>query len=157
MRTPSARSPTSPRPDSRSPGARTVLAAMPLATLGAAALMAWWWRRRSAGPGSSSDWLRRVMAGLEVDDSRHEVLRYIRQTLAGLGKAEVRRLLGAPTAAADEGGIVAKPGRSRQAVADHWYYRLEPSSPAPQAPGAALVVEFNASDRASDAKFLLPD
>jgi hypothetical protein len=73
-----------------------------------------------------------------------------------LGKAEVRRLLGAPAAAADEGVIVAHPGRACQAVADHWYYRLDQSSPAPREPGAALVVEFNESDRATDAKFLMP-
>jgi len=139
------------------PGVQPALAAVPLAILGGVALAAWWWRRRgTGGQRPAGDWLRRVVTNLEVDDGRHEVLRFVRDTLAGLGKAEVRRLLGAPSAAGEEGVIVAEPGRARQAVADHWYYRLDRLSAAGQEPGAALVVEFDEANRASNAKFLIP-
>ena len=52
--------------------------------------------------------------------------------------------------------IVAEPGRARQEVADHWYYRLDRLSPRHHKPGAALVVEFDEKDRAAGAQFLVP-
>ena len=125
----------------------------PLAMAGAAALAVWWWQSRRRGPGERPGaWLRQVVTSRQLEGGRHEVLAFIRQTLIGLGKAEVRRLLGVPTAAGEGGMIVAAPGKARQEVAEHWYYRLDRLSPER---GSALVVEFDKANRAADAKFLV--
>ena len=141
------------------PAVQAALLAAPLALAGAALLAGWWWRQQRGAParGPSQDWLRRLVTNLEMDTSRHEVLAFIRDTLLGLRKPDVLKLLGEPSAAADGGVIVADPAPARQKLADHWYYRLDRLSAGQGDRGdSALVVEFDESDRAADAQFLVP-
>ncbi len=127
----------------------------PVAIAGAALLAGWLWRNtRRQERGAAGDWLARLVTGLDVDASRHEVLGFVRDTLLGLDKRAVRKLLGAPAAAADGGTIVAEPETARQRLADHWYYRLDRQGRTDL--GAALMVAFDEHDRAADARFLLP-
>ncbi len=143
--------PTSALP-SRLPAGSSALLAAPLAVAGAALLAAWMWRRSQRARGGA--WLREAVAGYELDPSRHELAAFIRETLIGLGKHDVRRLLGAPSAAASGGMIVSRPEPRGQTAAGRWYYRLS-QAPRQDDPGTALVVDFDASDRAVDAAFLV--
>lgn len=124
-----------------------VLLLAPLA-LAAAAAIGWWVSRRNER--REDVWLRRMVISGELDPEQHEVLAFIRKTLLGLSRRSVRRLLGSPSAAGEQGLIVDSPTRARQQVADIWYYRLDRAQPAS---GAALVVEFD-DDRAREASFL---
>lgn len=130
---------------------RSALAAAPVVV--AAALVAgWWWSRR----GRSGDlWLRKLVMSRELETGGHEVLGFISDTLCGLDKKNMRKLLGRPAAAGDGGVIVEEPAAARQELADCWYYRLH-VEPGEADAGAALVVEFDEEDRASDARFLIP-
>ena len=141
---------------------QAALLSAPMLAAGLAAIGLYLWTRRGRHGGAhvppgAGDWLQRVIAGAEVGTAGREVLAFVRDSVVGLDKRQVRRLLGAPSAAGEMGLIVAAPPPARQAVSDRWYYRLDEMAPPPaRSPGAAFVVEFDGRDRARDAKFLLP-
>lgn len=144
-----------PRPGGR-PALRAAIATAPV-VVGAALLAGWLWSsRRRAGSHAGDQWLRKLVMSLEVDSARHEVLAFIRDTLVGIDKKNVRKLLGQPAAAGDDGMVFEEPAAARQELADCWYYRLNAAAPGEEDAGAALVVEFDPQDRASDARFLIP-
>ena len=138
---------------------QTALIAVPaVAGLALVAAATWWVRRRSArrsAPTPQSQWMRKLVANLDLNTARHEVLGFVRDTLVGLDKGGVRSLLGPPAAAAERGVIVGDPPPARQDVAEQWYYRLENLDPE-RRDGASLVIDFGDDDAADDARFLLP-
>ena len=129
------------------------LFAVPAALLAATAVAAYA-VSRGATNGSAKErgpWLRRLVAGLDLDMARHETLGFVRDSIAGLDRNGVRGLLGDPAAVAEGGIVLADPPRPRQDVADLWYYRLDKT----RDDAASLAVAFDAKDRAKDARFLL--
>ena len=149
--------PQDPTRNDRLAAKTAALVAVPVVAAGALLFGGiWLLRRRSAKkPLPQTQWMRKLVTNLDLDTARHEVLGFVRDTLVGLDRGEVRRLLGPPAAAAEQGVIAAGPTPTHQDVAGQWYYRLEQVDPDRQ-DGASLVVDFGDDDTADDARFLLP-
>lgn len=131
---------------------------IPACLTGAAgiAALAWWLHGRRPAGERGTGFIRKLLDTVDLDTADHDVLAYIRDSLLGHRRRDIRHLLGDPQAAADGPATYTQPGSRRRDAARRWYYRLDRLESAPHRQGAALAIDFEESDRVRDARFLVP-